>query len=351
MSVAVPGREDAGTARPGREDRAPTSSPAARRLARELGVDIALVPGTGREGRVTESDVQSYYDARRAPSDAPEGIPATPLARRMAQEEGLDLAQIQGTGPEGRVTEDDVLRALERRPEPASPRAGTRAFAGMRQIIAERMLASLQTTAQLTLTAKADVSALVRLRDVLRRRWDAPISYTDLLVKATATALREHPLLNSRLEGQQIVLLEDIHIGVAVALEDGLIVPVIRQADKMGLLQIDRTLGDLTARARSGELTMDEVTGGTFTVTNLGMYGVETFTPILNPPEAAILGVGRISDELALDRGQVVARSVMTLSLTIDHRTVDGAPGAAFLQTLAQLLFAENSPSARGTQI
>jgi pyruvate dehydrogenase E2 component (dihydrolipoamide acetyltransferase) len=220
----------------------------------------------------------------------------------------------------------------------------------MRQIIAERMLDSLQSTAQLTLTAKADVSALVQLRDVLCQRWNVRLSYTDLLVKATAAALREHPLLNSTLGmpgrtnrpdstgEQQIVLLDDIHIGVAVALEEGLIVPVLRYADKKSLLEIHQVLCNLATRARSGTLAMDEVTGGTFTLTNLGMYGVETFTPILNPPEAAILGVGCIGQELALLQGQVVARSVMPLSLTIDHRIVDGAPGAAFLQTLIQFL-------------
>jgi pyruvate dehydrogenase E2 component (dihydrolipoamide acetyltransferase) len=208
----------------------------------------------------------------------------------------------------------------------------------MRQIIAERMLKSLQTTAQLTLTAKADVSALVRLRDVLHQRWNATISYTDLLVKATAAALREHPLLNSTLQDRQILFHDDIHIGVAIALDEGLIVPVIRHADQKGLIELHRILHDLATRARSGALTMDEVTGGTFTLTNLGMYGIETFTPILNPPEAAILGVGRISEELTLARGQVVAREVMSLSLTIDHRIVDGAPGSSFLQTLVQFL-------------
>jgi pyruvate dehydrogenase E2 component (dihydrolipoamide acetyltransferase) len=324
------------------------SSPAARRLAKELGVDIIQVPGTGREGRITEGDVQGFHDARLHAREAQARIPATPLARRMAREEGLDLAQIVGTGPDGRITEDDVLRTLEGQSGPPPRHPQTLPLTGMRQVIAERMLDSLRSSAQLTLTAKADVSALVRLRDVLRQRWDTPISYTDLLVKATASALREHPLLNSTLHGQQlhgqqlqdqqILLLDEIHIGVAVALDDGLIVPVVREADRKSVLQIHHTLQDLAGRARGGKLLMDEVTGSTFTITNLGMYGVETFTPIINPPEAAILGVGRIGEELALDHGQVVPRAVMTLSLTIDHRIVDGAPGASFLQTLVQFL-------------
>jgi pyruvate dehydrogenase E2 component (dihydrolipoamide acetyltransferase) len=208
----------------------------------------------------------------------------------------------------------------------------------MRQLISERMLDSLHSSAQLTLTARADVGALVRLRDVLRQRWDAPISYTDLLVKATASALRDHPLLNSTLDDRQIVLLDEINIGVAVALDNGLIVPVVREADQKSVLQVHHALQDLVGSARAGTLTMDDVTGGTFTITNLGMYGIETFTPIINPPEAAILGVGCISEELALDRGQVVPRSVVSLSLTIDHRIVDGAPGASFMQTLVRFL-------------
>jgi pyruvate dehydrogenase E2 component (dihydrolipoamide acetyltransferase) len=353
--------------------RAVRSSPAARRLARELGVHITRVQGTRREGRITEKDVQRTYEAEwhsaLQPSQGEGEAQATPLARRMAGEEGLDLAQVTGTGTDGRITEDDVLRILKG--HILRPRSGCRLsrvegqertaalpkvmpFTPMRQAIAEGMLASLHTMAQLTLTAKADVTALVSLRDALCTRWDARISYTDLIVKAVATALRDHPLLNSTLMGQEIVLHDEIHIGVAVALEGGLIVPVVRAADVKSVLQVHHEVQDLAERARAGTLTVDEVTGSTFTITNLGMYGIETFTPIINPPEAAILGVGRISEELTLVRGQVVPRSKMTLSLTIDHRIVDGAPGAAFLQTLTQflehpaLIFATPKPKAEG---
>jgi pyruvate dehydrogenase E2 component (dihydrolipoamide acetyltransferase) len=192
--------------------------------------------------------------------------------------------------------------------------------------------------AQLTLTGKADVTALVDLRDVLRQRWDARISYTDLIVKAAALALREHPILNSTLVGEEIVLQDKVNVGVAVALEEGLIVPVVRGADTKSVLEIHRAVQDLAQRAHEGTLSVDEVTGSTFTITNLGMYGVDAFTPIINPPEVAILGVGRITEELTLVDGQVAARSKMALNVTIDHRIVDGAPGAAFLQTLVQFL-------------
>ncbi len=307
------------------------SSPAARRLARELSVDIGQVPGSGRNGRISESDVQRFHDEQGR-------VDATPPARRMAEGEGLDLAQMQGTAPEGRITEDDVPRAMEVQAPAVSVAGRVIPLVGMRQAIATTMVDSLHSMAQLTLTSRADATSLMTLRDMLRQRWDDRISYTDLIVKAVAVALAEHPLLNSTLSGGEIVLREEINIGVAVALAEGLIVPVVRQADKKGVLEIHRTLRDLAQQARDNQLAVEEVTGGTFTVTNLGMYGVETFTPIINPPEVAILGVGGISEHLTLVNGQVVARSRLGLSLTIDHRVVDGAPGAAFLRTLVQLL-------------
>jgi pyruvate dehydrogenase E2 component (dihydrolipoamide acetyltransferase) len=307
------------------------SSPAARRLARELGVDLQRVQGSGTDGRISEQDVQRFFDKQSR-------VDATPLARSMAAEEGLDLAALRGTGPGGRITEDDVLRALEgQKPAVVHP-AGAIPFSGMRQAIAETMMQSLHSTAQLTLSSQADVTSLVELREALRKRWSAPISYTDLIVKAVARALLDHPLLNSMLAGEEIVFQREINVGVAVALEQGLMVPVLRQVDRRTVLEIHRAIVDLSERARLDQLSVDEVSGNTFTVTNLGMYGVEVFTPILNPPEVAILGVGRISEHLAMVNGNVMPRSRMTLSLTIDHRIVDGAPGAAFLKTLVELL-------------
>jgi pyruvate dehydrogenase E2 component (dihydrolipoamide acetyltransferase) len=307
------------------------SSPAARRLAKELGVDITRVQGSGRKGRISEKDVQAFHDDRAR-------IDATPLARRMAEEEGLNLSSVPGSGPGGRITEDDILRALDGQTEVGVAIPKVIPFTGMRHAIAEGMMDSLHSMAQLTLTSHADVTALVELRDVLRRRWEAPISYTDLIVKAVAAALRDHPLLNSTLSGENILLHDEINIGVAVALDQGLIVPIVRQADKKSVSDINHMLRDLAERARSDQLTVDEVTGGTFTVTNLGMYRVDAFTPIVKPPEVAILGVGQISDHLTHIDGQFLARLQMALSLTIDHRVVDGAPGAAFLQTLVEFL-------------
>ncbi len=307
------------------------ASPAARRLARELGVDLTRVRGSGPEGRITEADVRAYHEQLQR-------VQATPLARRIAEEEGLDLSQIPGTGPGGRITEEDVLRALEGRKAPPAAPPKAIPFTGMRQAIAERMMESLHSMAQLTLTARADVTELAGLRELLSQRWDTRLSYTDFIIKATALALKEHPILNSALVGEEIVLHGDVHIGVAVALEEGLIVPVVRHADQKSILEIHQAVRDLAERARKGELLVDEVTGSTFTITNLGMYGIDAFTPVINPPEVAILGVGRAFEELALVNGQIAARSRMVLSLTIDHRIVDGAPGAAFLQTVVRYL-------------
>ena len=305
------------------------SSPAARRLARELGVDISKVTLSGV--RISETDVRRFHEEQSR-------VVASPLARSMAEEEGLDLGQIQGTGPGGRIVEEDVLRVLEGKAVlPGSP-PKVIPFGGIREAIAGQMVHSLQSMAQLSIATKADVTELKATREALAARWGRKVSYTDLLVKAVAVALRDHPLLAAKLQGDEIVIPNQINIGVAVALEDGLIVPVVRNADRLSIQEISDRIKDLAERARQNALSVDEVSGADFTVTNLGMYGVDVFTPIINPPEVAILGVGRIFEELGLINGQVAVRSSMMLSLTIDHRVVDGAPGAAFLQTLVQLL-------------
>jgi pyruvate dehydrogenase E2 component (dihydrolipoamide acetyltransferase) len=256
------------------------------------------------------------------------------MAHKLAKEHGINLAEVKGTGPRGRITEKDVLAFIEARKPPTLRRAIP--FIGVRQMIAERMTESLRTMAQVTITTEVDVTELVRLREQLKADFD--LTYTDLVVKAAARALKEHPLLNATLVGDEVHLLEEVHIGVAVALEEGLIVPVVRDADKKTLQEIAQETRRLAEGAREGTLTVDEVTGSTFTVTNLGMYGVDVFTPIINPPEAGILGVGRIVERPAIHEGQIVKRLLMKLSLTFDHRIVDGAPAADFLQTLREML-------------
>jgi pyruvate dehydrogenase E2 component (dihydrolipoamide acetyltransferase) len=206
----------------------------------------------------------------------------------------------------------------------------------MRQTIARRMHESLQGTAQLTLHTEADVTELVALRERLKAGGgtESAATYTDFIVRTCARALRQHPGVNVTLRGETIHYLPDIHIGLAVALDNGLVVPVIRHADRKTLAELAEERVQLAARARAGQLTAEEMSGGTFTVTNLGAYDVDWFTPIVNLPEAAILGVGRVAEKVVIHRGRVAQRSMLGLSLTIDHRLIDGAPGAAFLQAI-----------------
>jgi pyruvate dehydrogenase E2 component (dihydrolipoamide acetyltransferase) len=270
-----------------------------------------------------------------APRTADRAAPATtrravtPRARRLAADLGISLDAIDGTGPGGRVIEDDVRRVAAAA-EPADD-AQAIPLTGMRGTIARRMHDSLATMAQLTLTTTADVTELVRRRE--RLATEPPPTYTDLVIAAVARALRQHPRLNATVDGDRIRLIPDIHIGVATAVDDGLMVPVIRHADRKSPVTIAEERRRLVARVRAGDVGADDVSGSTFTVTNLGGYGIESFTPIINPPEVAILGIGRIVDQAARDGAAVAWRKVVTLSLTIDHRVVDGAPGAAFLQT------------------
>jgi pyruvate dehydrogenase E2 component (dihydrolipoamide acetyltransferase) len=313
------------------------ASPAARRLAKEKGVELSLVQGTGSEGRVVEADIYRFLEEQVAKEAAPAAEPeplATPSAKWLARERGVDLSQVPGSGLGGRITEQDVEAFLASQPT-AAP-IGILPFSGMRRAIAEHMLDSLHQTAQVTVTSEADVTDLVKLRSQLKAEFD--LSYTDLIVKAVAKALKQHPRLNSTLIGDEIHLLSEINIGVAVALEDGVIVPVVRDANRKEVPEIAEETRRLVQGAREGTLSVDEVTGSTFTVTNLGAYGAHYFTPILNSPEVAILGVGRIVEKPAIYEGQIARRSYMALSLTFDHRLVDGAPAAQFLQTVVEIL-------------
>jgi len=319
-------------------------TPVARRMAQELGIDLSQVRGSGPGGRIVTEDVQRAIDeaARPAPPTAASAtVQVIPAARRLAQEHGIDLGQVRGSGPGGRITVEDVQRVIAAQPATSVPPALPAAeqvipLIGMRGAIARRMHQSLQNSAQVTLITEVDVSALVQLREELKQQF--ALTYTDLVVKAVARALKGHPHLNAWLEGEQVQLVQAIHIGVAVALDEGLIVPVVRDADRRSLREIAQETQRLTLCAREGTLTREEVMGSTFSVTNLGMYGIDAFTPIINPPESAILGVGRIYEKLVRDPQGAEWRHVMTLSLTFDHRAVDGAPAAAFLQTIGKYL-------------
>jgi pyruvate dehydrogenase E2 component (dihydrolipoamide acetyltransferase) len=284
------------------------------------------------KARTTSSSAPSPTAApvsQRSASTPAGVIVATPAARKLAKDRGIDLASVTCTGPGGRITREDV-EAASAAPPPGTP------LHGMRKSIAERMFKSLQSTAQLTLTTEADVTPLVVRRHQLSTEF--PLTYTDLVVEAVAAALASHPGFRVTANGELLQAHEEIHIGIAVALDEGLIVPVIRDADKKSLRQIAAESRHLAETARTGGLGVDDVRGGIFTVTNLGMYGIDAFTPIINQPQVAILGVGRIVQKPAVHDDQIAIRSLMALSLTFDHRIIDGAPAAAFLQDIAARL-------------
>jgi pyruvate dehydrogenase E2 component (dihydrolipoamide acetyltransferase) len=315
------------------------STPSARRLAKELGVDLASVTGTGPDGKVKEADVEKFH------KDGPPAPKITPLAAEIAKQEGLDLSEITGTGENGKITKEDVERALapaEAVPQEEPCRVKVIPFEGMRKVIADNMHASLQNAAQLTAFTEVDVTEMVRFRDLAREEYkkddSVKISYNDIIVMATARALMRHPIMNSTLVGEEILVHDTVHLGIAVALSEGLIVPKLRHAEKKNLLQIAKEVRQLAQKAREGALVIEEVTDGTFTISNVSMLGMDGFTPVLNPPETGILGVGRVLEKPAVFEGEIAIRHMMTLSLTFDHRVVDGAPAMTFLKTLARYL-------------
>jgi pyruvate dehydrogenase E2 component (dihydrolipoamide acetyltransferase) len=254
---------------------------------------------------------------------------------------GVDIAQVPPAAPGKRITADDVEAFAA---QAAVPAAAGRVvpFEGIRRVVAERLTESLQTMAQVTISREAQVRGLVARRQELAPGFEAAtgirLSYVDLLVEIVAGLLPGNPLLNATLTDEGIEVAEAVHMGVAVALEDGLIVPVIRDAGTRPLGELARERARLSEKAQTGTLTLDDVEGGTFTISNLGAFGADAFTPIVNPPQCAILGVGRIVDKPAVVDGQVAVCPTMWLSLTFDHRIVDGAPAAGFLQALAERL-------------
>ena len=336
VAAPAPGVSASG---PSAADGRTPSSPAARRLAGELNVDIAGLVGSGPGGRIVEADVQAAAAAQPKP---PAAARSSPMARKLARELGLDLAQVRGTGPGGRITKEDVEAAastpalgFERGEDKSIP------VRGMRKTIAKRMLESLQGSAQLTMDMDVNMDDAVKLRSQLIDEWQAEgvrPTYTDLVVRAVAKALERHPQMNSVFSDAEITLRGDIHVGMAVALEEGLIVPVVHQANQLGLKEIAQESSRLAEAARNGALTPDDLHDGTFTVSALGMFGVDAFTPIINAPQSGILGVNRIRESVHWVGERPTKTQVMRLSLTWDHRALDGAPAAQFLGSVRDFL-------------
>ncbi|HHW04222.1 MAG TPA: 2-oxo acid dehydrogenase subunit E2 [Thermoanaerobacterales bacterium] len=280
-------------------------SPAALNLARDLNIDYTLVVGTGPGGRITREDVKRYVEQMQT--------------GKVEKQDNATVSDIKAP-----VSFEEIP------------------YAGLRKVIGEKMSRSWTLAAKVTAHVSADVSKLLQLRTMINEDLENEedrISITEMLVKLVAKALEIKPMINVSLEGDSIKVMKDINIGVAVALENGLVVPVVRNADKKGLYQLSKEVKELVRKAREGRLSLDEMSGGTFTITNLGTYGsVDYFTPIINQPESAILGIGRIAEAPMVINGQIVARPMMGLSLSFDHRLIDGAPAAEFMAVLLRII-------------
>lgn len=340
------------------------SSPAARRKAAELQLDWKQATGTGRGGRIKERDVirlsqelTQAVSSQTAPVVS-QSIQLTPLAKRVADDFGLDDTLLASLLPgKPRIEREDVEEAIrriirERKSAPsnipsplqtgsAKPVAPRREAMGtVRKRIAERMMLSEQTYAPVTLTTEVDATELVTLRETLKNDTGtkAVPSYNVLLVNITAKALTEYPTLNASLEGSEIVYPPAINVGVAVDTERGLVVPVVRDIASKSIGELALEMNELLGRAAQGKVTADELSGGTFTITNLGVQEIDAFTPIINPPECAVLGIGRLRKQMVVFNDQPAVRTMLVLSLTFDHRLVDGAPAARFLQRIKQLV-------------
>jgi pyruvate dehydrogenase E2 component (dihydrolipoamide acetyltransferase) len=273
--------------------------------------------------------------SRPAPPEAGE-VQVVPAARRLAREHGIALTDVPGSGPGGRITEADVRARIEQ-----GPGASVLPLAGTRGVIARRMLASLQGSAQYTLIRAVDVTALADWHD--RGARPGGVTYADAVARAVVLSLAEHPNLNAHITGEQVRIAAAIDLGIGIDTDDGLVVGVLRNVGDLGLAELPARRQAITERVRAGRAGVAELQGSTFTISNLGSLGIDAFTPIINPPEVAILGVGRILDQPAPAAGGITWRKSMTLSLTVDHRAVDGAPAARFLAAVAGRLQAPDS--------
>ena len=321
------------------------ASPLAKKLAQEKDLDISLITGTGPEGRITKKDVLAFE------LSAPR-VKISPVAKKMADEMGLDASTIKGSGPGGRITKEDVERHAAAAKAPAAaaaaaaPAEGDRLvkFTGMRKIIGQKMLQSKTQAAQAYMANNCDASAIQDFRKQLlaysEKKHGVRVTITDIMMKITAAAIQAHPVINTRFTEEGDLWLKDIHMGMAMALKDGLIVPVIWNINKKSIIEIAKDRVDLIDRGRSGKLTPDDMKGSTFTLSAMGMFGLEEFYAIINQPENAILAVGAIIDKPWVVDSQIVVRPIMNVGLTYDHRTIDGAAAGQFMQTLK--MFIEN---------
>lgn len=302
------------------------ASPAAKRLAAEKDLDLSEIsPAEGRDA-ILEADVSNYIK-NKMPQ-------ATPVAEKKAAARGIDISSLEGTGAGGRVQSSDLdsYNAQDSEADQEIP------FTGLRKIISKRMTQSFQEVPQVTTTVKVDMKEIKELREEIKQISEEHISYTDILVLVVSRMLRKYPMINAHISQDSMIVKSNINIGIAVDVPDGLVVPVIKNAARKGLEELAKERKILVGKAREGKLNNDDLSGGTFTITNLGGFETEIFTPIINQPEAAILGVGQISDEVVPVDGEVKIRPMLWLSMAYDHRAVDGAPAAEFLQKIKKSL-------------
>ena len=345
-------------------NRAPTTaaSPLASRIAAEHNLDLSQVRSSGR--RIQKADVLTYLQSQEKVgeiADTKNRVPtarlamASPKARRLASEQGKDLAAIKGSGPGGAVLAADVLAAGALNVAPAAEEAagfvlaaeqpaamvngaGELTLSNTWRIMAERTTQSWTNVPHFYLAREVNASRLISWREHLLKRSTGNVTYTDLLVKIVAAALRMHPRLNASWSDGKVILQQEVHVGLAVAIEEGLVVPVIHQADTLGLGEIAQQRTELVAKAQAGKLRPVDISGGTFTISNLGMYNVDAFNAIIHQPQAAILAVGRIAERVVPVNGQPAVQPMMVLTLSCDHRAVDGARGAQFLDTISSYI-------------
>lgn len=343
------------------------ASPVAKRLAEQEGIDLGKVKGTGPGGRITKEDVeQALVALMNAEPAPPDGVRASPMARRVAREKGYTIAQIKGSGPDGRIVVQDVLDFTPAKGEPVTTESGTQkaetataveaalapSVAGigqseevplsrMRKRISQVLTAAKAPVPHFYVTMDIDMEAASKLREQMNASLSAEgikISFNDLVVKATALALRKFPNINASFAGDKIIKHGDVNVGIAVSTPNGLITIATRQTDKLALSELSTVTRARAGRARDGKVQPDDLGGTTFTVSNLGMYGVDSFVAIITPPEAGILAIGGIRQEPVVKDGQIVIGSRMKVTLSADHRVTDGAEGAEFVVEVKRLL-------------
>lgn len=305
------------------------ATPAARKTARDENLDLHKIQGTGPKGRIQKADVEQVAHTSKV----------SPLAQKVADDLGIVTQSIKGSGHDNKVMKRDILAASINQP---LSEVKTEKLTGIRKIIAHRMSQSAFAAPHVTVTTEVDMTQIKKLRESIllqvEQQTGFRISYTDILVKLVSKALQKHPKINATLTEDEVTYYTDTNIGIAVALKDGLVVPVIHQVNTLGLLDITVKIKDIGNRAKRNQLTIDDFSSSTFTISNLGSYEIDTFTPIINSPEVAILGVGRMKNQPVVISQSIEIRPMMGLSLSFDHRVIDGAPAAAFLTDLKKLI-------------